>query len=71
MDIVHSFYDNLASQYDKLFLDWQTTVKEQSVILDKLFKDNGYDNKAEILDCACGIGTYGKSLKKQVFINQL
>jgi hypothetical protein len=49
MDIVQNFYDNLASQYDKLFLDWKTTVKEQSVILDKLFKDNGYDNKAEIL----------------------
>ena len=57
MDIIQSFYDNLASQYDKLFLDWKTTVKEQSIILDKLFKDNGYDNQAKILDCACGIGT--------------
>ena len=57
MDIIQTFYDNLASQYDKLFLDWQATIKEQSIILDKLFKDNGYDNKSEILDCACGIGT--------------
>lgn len=57
MDIIQSFYDNLSSQYDKLFLDWQATIKEQSVILDKLFKDNGYDNKSKILDCACGIGT--------------
>ena len=57
MDIIQSFYDNLASQYDKLFLDWKATIEEQSIILDKLFKDNGYDNKAEILDCACGIGT--------------
>lgn len=57
MDIVQNFYDNLASQYDKLFLDWQVAVKEQAVILDKLFKDDGYDNKAKILDCACGIGT--------------
>ena len=57
MDIIQSFYDNLASQYDKLFLDWQTTIKEQAILLDKLFKDNGYDNKAKILDCACGIGT--------------
>ncbi len=62
MDIIQSFYDNLAPQYDKLFLDWQTTVKEQSVILDKLFKDNGYDKKAEILDCACGIGTQAVGL---------
>ncbi len=57
MDIIQTFYDNLASQYDKLFLDWQATLKEQALILDKLFKDNGYDNKSKILDCACGIGT--------------
>ena len=57
MDIIQTFYDNLASQYDKLFLDWQAATKEQSLILDKLFKDNGYDNKSQILDCACGIGT--------------
>ncbi len=57
MDIIQSFYDNLASQYDKLFLDWQAIIKEQAILLDKIFKDNGYDNKAEILDCACGIGT--------------
>ena len=24
MDIIQSFYDNLASQYDKLFLDFKT-----------------------------------------------
>ncbi len=57
MDIIQKFYDNLASQYDKLFLDWQATTKEQSLILDKLFKDNGYGNWSQILDCACGIGT--------------
>ena len=57
MDIVQTFYDNLASQYDKLFSDWQGAVKEQAMLLDALFKDNGFDNNAEILDCACGIGT--------------
>ena len=57
MDITQTFYDNLAAQYDKLFLDWQATTKEQAVILDKIFKDNGFDNAARILDCACGIGT--------------
>ena len=57
MDITQTFYDNLASQYDKLFLDWQTTTQEQAVILDKLFRNNGFDDTARILDCACGIGT--------------
>lgn len=64
MDIIQTFYDNLALQYDKLFFDWQATTKEQALILDKLFKDNGYDNKAEILDCACGIGTQAIGLAK-------
>ncbi len=57
MDIIQTFYDNLASHYDKLFLDWDATTKEQAQILDKLFKDNGYDESCKILDCACGIGT--------------
>ena len=57
MDITQSFYDNLASHYDKLFLDWQSTTPEQALILNKLFNDNGFDNTARILDCACGIGT--------------
>ena len=26
-------------------------------MLDKIFKDNGYNNKCDVLDCACGIGT--------------
>ena len=57
MDIVQTFYDNLASQYDQLFQDWQTTTREQAAILDRIFRENGFDNTARILDCACGIGT--------------
>lgn len=57
MTIIQTFYDNLASQYDKLFFDWQAATHEQAAILDKIFKDNGYDKTARILDCACGIGT--------------
>lgn len=57
MDIIQSFYDSLAPQYDKLFLDWQTTTHEQAMLLDRLIRENGYDTSASILDCACGIGT--------------
>ena len=57
MDITQTFYDNLASHYDKLFLDWQSTTHEQAVILNDLFHENGFDKTANILDCACGIGT--------------
>lgn len=57
MDITQTFYDKLANQYDKLFLDWGKATKEQSIILNKIFNDYGFDCSAKILDCACGIGT--------------
>lgn len=57
MSITQTFYDNLASQYDKLFLDWQGTTREQAIILNKIFAANGFNQSASILDCACGIGT--------------
>lgn len=57
MNITQTFYDSLASQYDKLFLDWQAATQEQAVLLDRLFRENGFDTTARILDCACGIGT--------------
>ena len=57
MDIVQTFYDNIASHYDKLFLNWNNTINEQADILDKIFEGNGYDKSCKILDCACGIGT--------------
>lgn len=57
MDITQTFYDSLAPQYDKLFMDWNGTTHEQAVILDRIFRDNGFDDAASVLDCACGIGT--------------
>lgn len=57
MNIVQTFYDNLACDYDKLFLDWEEAAKEQAVILNKIFADKGFDKSAAVLDCACGIGT--------------
>jgi SAM-dependent methyltransferase len=57
VNIIQTFYDNLASHYDKLFFDWQATIQEQAVILNKFFVEYGFDKTAQILDCACGIGT--------------
>jgi SAM-dependent methyltransferase len=57
MNITQNFYDRLASRYDKLFLDWDAATQEQAVILNKLFIHNGFDQTAQVLDCACGIGT--------------
>ena len=47
----------MATQYDKLFLDWQSATKEQAEILNRIFQNYGFDNTSKILDCACGIGT--------------
>ena len=57
MDITQTFYDNMASEYDKLFEDWNATTHEQAVILDRIFRKSGFDRTASVLDCACGIGT--------------
>lgn len=57
MDITQTFYDSLASEYDKLFQDWKAAAKEQAAMLDRIFQAQGFDATAHILDCACGIGT--------------
>ena len=57
VDIIQTFYDNMAAQYDKLFQDWDASVHEQAEILHRLFASCGYDSSARLLDCACGIGT--------------
>lgn len=57
MRIIQKFYDEMASQYEKLFQDWHATTREQAIILDNIFRKNGFDRTAKILDCACGIGT--------------
>ena len=64
MNIVQQFYDDMASQYDKLFLDWQATTREQAEILDALFREQGFNKTARVLDCACGIGTQAIGLAR-------
>ena len=64
MNIIQTFYDDMATRYDKLFLDWETESDEQAVILDRLFKGRGFDRSARILDCACGIGTQAIGLAR-------
>ena len=62
MNITQTFYDNLAAHYDKLFEDWHAATKEQALILDTLFRGEGFDSSSRILDCACGIGTQSVGL---------
>ena len=57
MDITQTFYDSMATRYDRLFQNWGETTKEQAKILERIFLDCGFDRSARVLDCACGIGT--------------
>ena len=56
-DVTQTFYDSMASQYDKFYLNWNATTKEEAVFLDGIFQKRGFDRSARVLDCACGIGT--------------
>lgn len=58
------FYDGLATQYDKLFLDWQASTHEQAAVLNKIMTTYGMSGTAQILDCACGIGTQAIGLAR-------
>ena len=64
MDITQTFYNNMAAQYDELFADWQSTTFEQAEMLNALFEKYGFDKRADILDCACGIGTQAIGLAR-------
>lgn len=57
MNITQTFYDSMATQYDKLFQNWEATTREQAELISRLFAANGFDKNARVLDCACGIGT--------------
>ncbi|MBR0376449.1 MAG: class I SAM-dependent methyltransferase [Firmicutes bacterium] len=52
-----SFYDALASQYDKFYLDWGSAVREEGAFLRSLLEKEGLPPPASVLDCACGVGT--------------
>ena len=54
---VQTFYDSIASQYQKFYLDWQSATRDEAKFLSKIFESYGFDSNAKILDCACGIGT--------------
>ncbi|MBR5734378.1 MAG: hypothetical protein IKX79_02395, partial [Desulfovibrionaceae bacterium] len=66
-DITQTFYDNLASQYDKFYPDWDTASREEAVFLSELFARSGFGHEARILDCACGIGTQAIGLAALVY----
>ncbi|MER7667238.1 class I SAM-dependent methyltransferase [Kitasatospora sp. NPDC096128] len=51
------FYDDFAEDYHLLYPDWDAALARQGAALDALIRDRLGAGPAEVLDCACGIGT--------------
>ncbi|MFF2350590.1 class I SAM-dependent methyltransferase [Kitasatospora sp. NPDC058115] len=56
------FYDRLAPGYHLVYADWEASVAEQGASLDALLRARLGDAPADVLDCACGIGTQALGL---------
>jgi glycine/sarcosine N-methyltransferase len=55
---VARFYDDLADDYYLIYPDWDASMVRQAAVLDDLIGQG----RAEVLDCACGIGTQAVGL---------
>lgn len=62
--MIQTFYDSMASDYDKLFQDWQASMTTHAAFLDGVFAAAGFGRDARVLDCACGIGTQSIGLAR-------
>ncbi|ARF83147.1 methyltransferase domain-containing protein [Kitasatospora aureofaciens] len=51
------FYDDFARDYHLLYADWDASLARQGGALDALIRARLGEAPAEVLDCACGIGT--------------
>jgi glycine/sarcosine N-methyltransferase len=61
-------YDELADHYHLIFENWELSVERQATILSSILHRNcGLTTTAQILDCACGIGTQSLGLAKLGF----
>jgi SAM-dependent methyltransferase len=61
---VREFYDGLAAQYHLVYGDrWDDAVQRQGAALDRLIRDL-HPEAADVLDCACGIGTQAIGLAR-------
>ncbi|MEU5825302.1 class I SAM-dependent methyltransferase [Streptomyces sp. NPDC047803] len=62
---VRHFYDDLASDYDLMYADWQASIERQAAALSGLIGTalgDGGGAGFDVLDCACGIGTQALGL---------
>lgn len=58
------FYEQLAPDYGRQFVDWQRESAEQATVLDRLIRGGTGARYSRVLDCACGIGTQAVGLAR-------
>jgi 2-polyprenyl-3-methyl-5-hydroxy-6-metoxy-1,4-benzoquinol methylase len=56
------FYDHFASDYHLIMADWEQSVRQQGVVLDRLITAASAGRARSVLDCSCGIGTQALGL---------
>ncbi|MEV3861281.1 class I SAM-dependent methyltransferase [Streptomyces sp. NPDC050095] len=61
---VRRFYDELATDYHRIFRDWDVSMAHQAEVLDRLLTDRLGRGPHRLLDCACGIGTQAIGLAR-------
>ncbi len=65
MPSVEKFYDGLADHYDLVWGgSWEAVVEEQGAVLDQIIRARS-ESAADVLDCACGIGTQALGLARR------
>jgi glycine/sarcosine N-methyltransferase len=63
---VRAAYDELAPAYDRIYADWDASIRRQGEALQRLLVSRlGDRHPAQILDCTCGIGTQTLGLLQQ------
>lgn len=50
-------YDSLAADYHLIFQDWEAVQARQARLIAGWLEAQGIYRNAQVLDCACGIGT--------------
>jgi SAM-dependent methyltransferase len=62
---VEEFYDGLTEDYDLVWGgSWEAAVEQQGAVLDRIIREQS-DSAADVLDCACGIGTQALGLARR------
>jgi len=59
---IQGFYDDLADDYQTVYVDWAASVRRQAQALDRIIESVLGHGTRRVLDCSCGVGTQSLGL---------